>query len=150
MLLCKIPFSSHFVNVWQLCFFGRQPHIHLFVHSMFLPHSDIITYVNCVMKLHDMTSLIKQNVKKNYIYWDVTPCSPLNVNRCFGVTSPPSSGSKNRRARNQHEGRWQAERWFLARLILRPWRWKRQSSYVTWFTVHIWMPDDDLYIGRNM
>jgi hypothetical protein len=30
---------------------------------------------------------------KSIIFWDITPCSPLKVNRRFGGTSPPSSGS---------------------------------------------------------
>jgi hypothetical protein len=29
------------------------------------------------------------------IFWEITPCSPLRVNRRFGGTSPPSLGSKN-------------------------------------------------------
>jgi hypothetical protein len=33
-------------------------------------------------------------VMGSYIFWDITPCSPLKVNRLFGGTSPPSSGSK--------------------------------------------------------
>jgi hypothetical protein len=45
------------------------------------------------------------------IFWDVTPFSPLKVNRRFGgkyrLCLPPVS------------------RWFLARLILWPWRWKQ-------------------------
>jgi hypothetical protein len=28
--------------------------------------------------------------------WDITPCNPLKVNRRFGETSSPSSGSKNK------------------------------------------------------
>jgi hypothetical protein len=57
---------------------------------------------------------------KGSILWNITPCSPLEVSRCFGGTCrlhlqgliisaachPPS-------------------RWFLARLILLPWRWRR-------------------------
>jgi hypothetical protein len=34
-------------------------------------------------------------VMKNTIFWDITPCSPLKVNRRFGGTLP-SSGSKNK------------------------------------------------------
>jgi hypothetical protein len=30
------------------------------------------------------------------IFWDITPCSPLKVNRRFGETSTPFSGSKNK------------------------------------------------------
>jgi hypothetical protein len=26
-------------------------------------------------------------IMKSYIFWDITPCCPLKVNRCFGVTS---------------------------------------------------------------
>jgi hypothetical protein len=33
-------------------------------------------------------------VMKSTICWDLTPCSPLCVNRRFGGTSPPSSGLK--------------------------------------------------------
>jgi hypothetical protein len=33
---------------------------------------------------------------KSTIYWDKTPCSSLDVNRRFGETSPPSSGSNKR------------------------------------------------------
>jgi hypothetical protein len=32
-------------------------------------------------------------VMKSIIFWDMTPCNPLSVNRRFGRTSPPSSGS---------------------------------------------------------
>jgi hypothetical protein len=35
-------------------------------------------------------------VTKSAIFWDITPRSPLKVNRRFGGTSPPSSGSKNK------------------------------------------------------
>jgi hypothetical protein len=60
-------------------------------------------------------------VMKSTIFWDITPCSPLTVNRSFGGTYRlhvqgrknklnlffrPSSGSKNN-------------------LFFRPWRWKR-------------------------
>jgi hypothetical protein len=35
-------------------------------------------------------------VMNSAIFWDMTPCSPLKVNRCFGGTLPPSSGSINK------------------------------------------------------
>jgi hypothetical protein len=48
---------------------------------------------------------------KNTTFWDITPCSPLKVNRRFQRNiSPPSSGSK----------KLCVPRWFLTRLILRP------------------------------
>jgi hypothetical protein len=48
----------------------------------------------------------KQVWSESTIFWDITPCSPLRVNRLFGVTCHLLS------------------RWFLAQLIYRPWRWK--------------------------
>jgi hypothetical protein len=48
-------------------------------------------------------------VMKSTVFWDITPCSPLSVDRRFGETSPPSSASNIKRTRNQGEGRWQAE-----------------------------------------
>jgi hypothetical protein len=44
-------------------------------------------------------------VKKSSIFWDITPCSPLN-------------GS--------------ASRWFRAWLIIRPWRWRRHDPPNRW------------------
>jgi hypothetical protein len=35
-------------------------------------------------------------VMKSIIFWDITPYSPLNFNRRFEGTSPPSSGSKSK------------------------------------------------------
>jgi hypothetical protein len=67
---------------------------------------------------------------KRTIFWDMTPCSLLKVNRRFGGTYRLHlQGRRIRRASNQRESRRQAEQgWFLARLILRPWRWRQ---YVT-------------------
>jgi hypothetical protein len=45
---------------------------------------------------------------KSTIFWDITPCSPLKVNRCFGGTYRLHLQDRRiRRARNQ----WQAERY---------------------------------------
>jgi hypothetical protein len=61
------------------------------------------------------------------------PCNPLKVNRRFGGTYRLHfQGRIISRARNQRQSRWQTQplflpptsRWFLARLILRPWRWR--------------------------
>jgi hypothetical protein len=48
---------------------------------------------------------------KSSIFWDIAPCNRLKVNRRFGET--------RRSACHLYS------RWFFARLILRPWRWKR-------------------------
>jgi hypothetical protein len=50
-------------------------------------------------------------VLKSTIFWDVTPCSPLKINRRFG--------GKYRSACHL------LSRWFLGLLIFRPWRWRR-------------------------
>jgi hypothetical protein len=47
-------------------------------------------------------------VMKSTIFWDITPCSPLKVNRHFGGTYCHFLSL-----------------WFLAWLIFRPWRWRR-------------------------
>jgi hypothetical protein len=70
---------------------------------------------------------------KSIIFWDMTPWSPLSFNRHFGGTCRLHLQDRRiNQARNQRESRWQAKlysdmlsRWFLARLILRPWRWRR-------------------------
>jgi hypothetical protein len=49
-------------------------------------------------------------VMKSTIFWDITPCSPLKVNRRLGGTYRLHlQGRKISRARNQRESRWQAE-----------------------------------------
>jgi hypothetical protein len=48
---------------------------------------------------------------KSSIFWDITPCSPLKVNRRFGGTCRLHLQSRRiSRTRNQRESRWQA-RW---------------------------------------
>jgi hypothetical protein len=49
-------------------------------------------------------------VMKSTIFWDITPCSPLSVNRRFGGTYRLYlQGKKISSARNQRESRGQAE-----------------------------------------
>jgi hypothetical protein len=52
---------------------------------------------------------------RSTIFWDITPCSPLKVNRRFG---------RIYRLQLQSFSCHLLPRWFLARLILRPWRWR--------------------------
>jgi hypothetical protein len=53
------------------------------------------------------------------IIWDITPCSPLKVNRRFGGTCRLHlQGRRICRARDQREGRWQAELCFHAGFLL--------------------------------
>jgi hypothetical protein len=47
---------------------------------------------------------------QNIIFWDITPCSPLKLNRRFGgIYRPHLQGRRISRARNQRERRWQGE-----------------------------------------
>jgi ferredoxin-thioredoxin reductase catalytic subunit len=62
-------------------------------------------------------------VMKSSIFWDITPCSLLKINRRFGGTCLHLQGRRISHARNQRESRWQISCWFLASLILRPRRW---------------------------
>jgi hypothetical protein len=66
-------------------------------------------------------------VLKSTIFWNITQYNPLRVNLHFGETYHLHlQGRRISRAKNQRESRWQAELcWFPARLILRPWRWRR-------------------------
>jgi hypothetical protein len=46
---------------------------------------------------------------KSSIVCDITPCSPLKINRRFGRTCPHLQGGRIRQATNQRESSWQAE-----------------------------------------
>jgi hypothetical protein len=71
---------------------------------------------------------------KSTLFWDIMPCSPLKVNRCFwGTYRLHLEGRRISQARNHRESRWQAEP-LLARLILRPWRWRRYVWHSTDYT----------------
>jgi hypothetical protein len=46
---------------------------------------------------------------KRSVFWDITPYSPLKINRRFGRTCLHLQGRRISQARNQHESGWQAE-----------------------------------------
>jgi hypothetical protein len=72
-------------------------------------------------RMQSFSALIQVTLRRSSVFWDITPCSQSKVNWCFGGTYRfPLQG----RTRYQRESRWQAEYWYLARLI-RPWRWRR-------------------------
>jgi hypothetical protein len=59
-------------------------------------------------------------VIKNYIFWDITPCSLLKVNRCFGGTCRLHlQRRKISQPRNQHEAS-SKQNWFLTWFIFDP------------------------------
>jgi hypothetical protein len=61
--------------------------------------------------------LIHVIIKTSTIFWDITPCSPLNVNRRFGGTYRLHlQGRRISKATNQRECRWQASKqaWHLS------------------------------------
>jgi hypothetical protein len=96
---------------------------------------------------------------KSSTFWDVTPCSLLKVNWCFGrICCLHLQGRKISEAKNQ-QSLLPASCWFLARLILRPWRWrrhvppKRQFDFQqnTWCYIPedrtLYLPDMALNVG---
>jgi hypothetical protein len=63
-------------------------------------------------------------ILKNSSVWDITPYSPLKINRHFGTKCRLHRQCRiMNQARNQRESRWQTEFWFF---IIIPWRWRRQ------------------------
>jgi hypothetical protein len=65
-------------------------------------------------------------ILKSSVFWDITPCSPLKVNRRFrGTYRLYLQGRRTSRTRNQPESRWQTETCLFS---LRPWRWSRYVS----------------------
>jgi hypothetical protein len=63
-------------------------------------------------------SLLIYATIKTTIFWDITPFSPLKVNRRFGGTNRLHlQGRRINRARNQRESRWQAEQILLICVI---------------------------------
>jgi hypothetical protein len=85
------------------------------------------------IKLHTSNLII---VKRNSIFWDTTPCSPLKVNRRFGGTCRLHLQSRKiSRARHQRGSRRQNRRCLLpayllvlADFFLRPWKWRRYAT----------------------
>jgi hypothetical protein len=76
-------------------------------------------YIQYSLSVTSCFETVKQNigfevlttvVMKSTIFWDITPCSPLKVNRRFGGTYHLHlQGRRISRARNQRENKWQAE-----------------------------------------
>jgi hypothetical protein len=85
--------------------------------------------------------------------WDITPCSPLKVNRHFGGTCRLHlQGRKISRTRKQRESKRKTvllancfHARVLVRLILQPWRWRRYVSVTSvdfQRTTQCYIPED--------
>jgi hypothetical protein len=78
-----------------------------------------------------MSSLGSYWILKTSVFRDITLCSPLRVNRRFGGTCYSACHLLSR--------------WFVARLIFRPWRWRRYippKHWLTQWTTRHYIPDD--------
>jgi hypothetical protein len=71
--------------------------------------------------------------KKRAVLWDITPCTPLKVNRRFGGTyCLHLQGRRISRARNQCKSRWKAR-----------WRWHvPPKRRLTFNGLHSYIPED--------
>jgi hypothetical protein len=63
-----------------------------FVYDSFLSHGRVLKNSYCTMEHFligfEVLTAVVMNIA---IFWDIVQCNPF-MNRCFGVTSPPSSG----------------------------------------------------------
>jgi hypothetical protein len=52
-------------------------------------------------------------VMKSTIFWDITPCSPLSVNRCFGGTCRLHVVGRQNKLSQKLESRWKSDAFTL-------------------------------------
>jgi hypothetical protein len=71
-------------------------------------------------------------VMKSSIFWDITACSPLRVNWCWTAWNLVAKRSLLSTGSACHL----LSLWFLAWLILLPWRWRWYISWKRWLTVN--------------
>jgi hypothetical protein len=68
--------------------------------------SRLLQNPNASLKVRVGFEVLTAVVTKNFIFWDITPCSSLKVNRRFGRNIiPPSSGSQNKPSKNPASSR---------------------------------------------
>jgi hypothetical protein len=56
----------------------------------------VLGRICCLLSEEKRGPTSEDKLIRSIILWDITQCSPLVVNRRFGGTSPPSSGSKDK------------------------------------------------------
>jgi hypothetical protein len=72
--------------------------------------------------------VLRAVVTNNSIFWNITPCSSLKVNRSFiGTCRFHLHGRRISQAGIQYEAS-RKHCWYLAWIILRSWRWRRHVS----------------------
>jgi hypothetical protein len=132
--------SKGFIFVTNYCMnlgSGNAFHFFVFIFVLFLTLEILCCsfwFIFCSMLIHtvgfyDLTVV----VMKSFIFWDMMPCTPLKVNwRSGGTCCLHLQGQRISQAWNKCEvGGKQSSvcrllsRWYLGRLILRPWRWRR-------------------------
>jgi hypothetical protein len=80
-------------------------------------------------------------VMKSTIFWDITPCSPLSVNRRFGGTYRLHlHGRKNKLSKKP--ARKQMANWFLAQCIFFTLKMEAIFYSETWVDTQLSIPED--------
>jgi hypothetical protein len=96
--------------------------------------SQTLVPVYQTVRCHVGSEVLTAVVMNSSLLWDITPCSPLKVNQRFeGTCRLHLQGPRISRTRNQR-GSNLLSRWFIARFILRPWKWRRRVSPKRRFT----------------
>jgi hypothetical protein len=104
-----VQYSCHLLNSRRIC-------------CLYLRGRGVPTYLSDCIGFEVLTAV----VMKSSVFWDITPCSSLKVNRCFGGTCrlhlQDRIISQERDNNKASRKKISASCWSLARLILRFWR----------------------------
>jgi hypothetical protein len=73
-------------------------------------HINTVTHTTSKYSTNNISVVLTGVVMKSRLFWNITPCSLLKMNRRFGVTAELNTSC-----------------WFLVWLFRRPWRWRRHS-----------------------
>jgi hypothetical protein len=102
-----------------------------------------------VCQIHSTTLILKKSI----IFWDITPCSPLSVNRSFGETYRLHLQGRRNKFRKkpasvkQNNACHQLACWFLAELISSTLKIEAfcssETSVVAQRTTRRYIPEDD-------